>query len=257
MSGSSTKRGSALATALFVTFFAAGAWVLVMALVLGTERKVELPAQLAKHHLAGPLVTISENTDPRYVPASREDAMARVDATEPASLLWPTRTTRLSSTFGYRINPITGEGQLHRGVDVPAPCGSEVVAVEEGTVTFAEWTESSGNTISIAHEGGWVTRYAHLSRLAVHAGQHVAAGAHLGLTGDTGALSTGPHLHFEIWSGKSAVDPMAFRYRELRSAPAPSTAVACGKARPATAVAMGSMETPNSIEAKYASIIRR
>jgi murein DD-endopeptidase MepM/ murein hydrolase activator NlpD len=239
MSGPKNKRGSTLAAAAVATFFVGGVWVLLMSAVAGTERAVQLPDQLKKHHTQRPLVTISENGgDTRSMPTAQQDALAPI-SDEPASLLWPVRGTHLSSTFGFRINPITGEGQVHRGVDVPVPCGSEVVAVEEGTVTFAEWTAGGGNTVGIAHDGGWVTRYAHLARLAVRPGQHVSAGQLLGDSGDTGAFSTGPHLHFEIWSGHTAVDPMAFNYRQQSGVAHPATAVACGKQ---AATAMGSAD---------------
>jgi murein DD-endopeptidase MepM/ murein hydrolase activator NlpD len=234
----------------------AGVWVLLMMAMLGTEKAVELPKQLARHQSSRTLVTISENGTAPVTASARE--LNRAEAgDEPATLLWPTRTTRLSSTFGYRINPLTGENQLHRGVDVPAPCGTEVVAVEEGVVTFADWTDTAGNTISITHEGGWITRYAHLSKLRVHAGDRVEAGALIGFSGDTGTLSTGPHLHFEIWTGHTAVDPMAFRFRVMTGTAAPSPAVACGASKQPAAAAVGSMEVPkhDDIEAQYAALV--
>jgi murein DD-endopeptidase MepM/ murein hydrolase activator NlpD len=230
-----------------------------MMAVLGTEKPVELPKQLARHQSSRTLVTISENGNAPVTQARASAQRAEVGEAgdESATLLWPTRSTRLSSGFGYRVNPVTGENQLHRGVDIPVPCGTEVVAVEEGVVTFADWTDTSGNTISITHEGGWITRYAHLSKLRVHAGQRVDAGATLGFSGDTGTLSSGPHLHLEIWTGHTAVDPMAFRFRVLTGTPAPSPVVACGASRQAAQAAVGSMELPkhDDIEAQYAALV--
>lgn len=132
-------------------------------------------------------------------------------------LVWPTRANDLTSDFGYRTNPISGGFQLHRGVDVRAPCGSEVVAAQAGNVSFAEWTDGSGNTIVIKHPGGLVTRYAHLSQLKVTAGMRVVPGQAIGYSGDTGRYSTGPHLHFEVSKDGRPIDPMRFRFHRLKN----------------------------------------
>jgi murein DD-endopeptidase MepM/ murein hydrolase activator NlpD len=257
MSGCTNKRGSAAATAVSVAAFAAGFWVLIMSAVLGTEKDVELPKQLARHQSSQTLVWISENRDVPVTAPARNRMMRGETGSEVATLLWPTRTTRLSSTFGWRVNPVTGENQIHRGVDIPAPCGTEVRAVEDGVVTFADWTDSSGNTLSVTHEGGWITRYAHLSKLTVLAGQRVAAGELIGFTGDTGKLCTGPHLHFEIWTGHTAVDPMAFRFREQTGPAVTVAAAACGTSRRAATNAVGSMDVPRSseVEAQYSQLV--
>jgi murein DD-endopeptidase MepM/ murein hydrolase activator NlpD len=221
---------------LFVGCVAVGCWVLVMTFVLGSTRPVVLPKQLASRHVSGPIVTISANTWTEADARPQRPVEAGSDD-QSASLMWPTRVARLSSTFGYRINPISHEGQVHQGIDVPAPCGTEVVAAEEGIVTVAEWTHTAGNIVVIAHDGGWVTRYLHLSRSRVHAGQRVGAGELIAFSGDTGSMSTGPHLHFEVWSGKTAVDPMSFRYRALGGTAHP-LAVVCEKtSRPQLAAA--------------------
>ncbi len=158
-----------------------------------------------------------------------------------ATLLWPTRQTKLSSDFGYRMNPVTGQAhQLHAGVDVPVPTGTEVVAVEEGVVTFAGWTESAGFMISIAHDGGWTTRYAHLSHTRARVGEHVVPGETIAYSGDTGTMTTGAHLHFEIWNGKSPMNPMAFRYRHL----AGSASIVAALSKPGAKLAMGNLEAP-------------
>lgn len=126
---------------------------------------------------------------------------------------WPSSATRINSGFGPRVNPITGAvGQVHRGVDIGAPEGTEVLATEAGLVTFAQWTDSSGNTIEVVHAHGWTSRYAHLSRLDVSAGQTVLRGESMGLSGSTGRLSTGPHLHFELWHDGTPVNPLSVTF---------------------------------------------
>ncbi|MBX7098413.1 MAG: M23 family metallopeptidase [Myxococcaceae bacterium] len=194
-------------------------------------------------------------------PRAKPEAPSR--APKNGLLLWPAGITALSSGFGYRDNPLSGGAmQLHRGVDVRAPCGSEVVAAAGGVVSFAEWTDSSGNTVKVTHANGLTTRYAHLSALNVSPGDRVRAGDRLGLSGDTGRMSTGPHLHFEIWKDGQPVNPMAFRYHYL--APGTlgrSTAVVCagGGGYGAGPMAMGSMDpgnTGSSAEAIYSSFTR-
>lgn len=138
-------------------------------------------------------------------------------AAEKVMLTWPIRALKLSSGFGHRVHPVTGDRRLHRGVDVPAPCGTEVVAVEDGTVIFSDWTDSAGNVIKLSHDGGWQTVYMHLARTLVAPGMKVKAGELLALSGSTGRLTTGPHLHFEIHKGTSPFNPLAFYFH------APST----------------------------------
>ncbi|MCS6958562.1 MAG: M23 family metallopeptidase [Pseudanabaenaceae cyanobacterium SKYGB_i_bin29] len=105
----------------------------------------------------------------------------------------------ISSVFGYRIHPITGEERFHQGTDIAAPAGTPVLAAWEGTVEIAGWLGGLGFAVVIAHDNGnRETRYGHLSHILVEPGQTVSQGQPIGLVGSTG-LSTGPHLHFELW----------------------------------------------------------
>ncbi|MEZ5262933.1 MAG: peptidoglycan DD-metalloendopeptidase family protein [Acidimicrobiales bacterium] len=115
----------------------------------------------------------------------------------------------VTSPFGYRIHPILGYSRLHSGTDIGASYGSPVWASKGGTVILAGWNGGYGNCVIIAHEGGLSTLYGHMSELAVSEGQRVGQGEVVGWVGSTGA-STGPHLHFEVWVGGSATDPMNF-----------------------------------------------
>lgn len=105
--------------------------------------------------------------------------------------------SRISSLFGYRIHPVTGENIFHKGIDIAASQGSPVYAYANGTVIYAGWKSGYGNFIAIDHGGGMVTRYGHLSAIYVSVGQRVAVRQKIGAVGSTG-VSTGPHLHFEV-----------------------------------------------------------
>jgi murein DD-endopeptidase MepM/ murein hydrolase activator NlpD len=117
----------------------------------------------------------------------------------------------ISSGFGWRIHPITGEKRLHKGVDFAAPTGTPIFAAADGVVTDAGWTEHGyGNIVELKHEDGSVTLYAHTHRVYVTKGQTVKQGQAIAEVGSTGR-STGPHLHFEVQpDGRNPVDPMDY-----------------------------------------------
>lgn len=130
--------------------------------------------------------------------------------------IWPViGYTYLSSDFGYRIDPITGEqGAFHTGMDIPAPTGTPVVAVQPGKVIEATRSNQGyGNLIRLQHEDGDVSWYAHLSDLAVSREATVGQGEVIGWVGSTGR-STGPHLHFEIRIAGQPVDPFPYFLQE-------------------------------------------
>lgn len=98
----------------------------------------------------------------------------------------------------------------HPAIDIGTPRGTPVVAADEGTITYAGWsTVGYGNMILIDHGDGYVTRYAHLSRIDVNYGDYVARGQGIGAVGSTGR-STGPHLHFEVLTGGRAYNPLTY-----------------------------------------------
>lgn len=103
----------------------------------------------------------------------------------------------VSSYYGYRNNPSTGREELHRGLDIAVPEGTQVYAAHTGTVTNAAYDSHYGNYIEITDSKGIVTKYAHLSSIAVSAGQKVEKENVIGATGSTGS-STGSHLHLEV-----------------------------------------------------------
>ena len=104
---------------------------------------------------------------------------------------------RMTSGFGIRNDPFTGQLAMHEGLDFVAELGSSIVATAAGTVTRSGWDTSYGNVVEISHLEGFTTRYAHLSKRIVEEGQKVQRGETIAQLGTTGR-STGPHLHFEL-----------------------------------------------------------
>lgn len=125
-------------------------------------------------------------------------------------LMWPTpSSTRITSPFGYRVHPISGSYTLHKGVDIGAGGGQDILAANSGTVIVSDYHSSYGNYVMIDHGGGMVTLYAHMSKRSVSAGQTVGKGELVGLVGSTG-YSTGNHLHFEVIVDGTHTDPMSY-----------------------------------------------
>lgn len=116
----------------------------------------------------------------------------------------------MTSTFGPRRHPILKTVRVHKGVDWAAPVGTKVFAAFDGEVAFASDGGDYGNLVRLSHGGGRETRYAHLSRFqtGLTVGMSVKAGDLIGFVGTTG-LSTGPHLHFELYAAGTAIDPLA------------------------------------------------
>lgn len=119
----------------------------------------------------------------------------------------PVRGVRINSHFGMRT--VNGKHRHHAGVDFAAPTGTPIYAVGSGIVTKAGWGNGWGNYVEINHGNGYVTRYAHASRLHVRVGDQVQAGRHIANIGNTGR-STGAHLHFEVVQGGRAKNPVTY-----------------------------------------------
>ena len=119
----------------------------------------------------------------------------------------------MSSGFGMRNHPVLRRRRHHAGIDLAAPTGTPIYASASGTVGRADWFSSYGLFISIDHGADLETRYAHLSRLAVEAGDRVEKGELIGYVGSTGR-STGPHLHYEVRVDGVAVNPIPYMVAE-------------------------------------------
>jgi len=116
-----------------------------------------------------------------------------------------------TSSFGMRFHPVLGYSRMHKGIDYGAPMGSPIVAATDGVVNFAGWHGGHGNYVQIRASGNMGTGYAHMSRIVARAGEHVHAGQLIGYVGSTG-LSTGPHLHFEVFVNNVAVNPASVKF---------------------------------------------
>jgi len=121
----------------------------------------------------------------------------------------PVEGAALTSGYGMRWHPVLGGRRQHKGVDLAEPMGTPVYATADGAISRAEWFSSYGLYISIEHGGNIQTRYGHLSRLNVAAGQIVHKGDLIGFVGTTGR-STGPHLHYEVRIAGTAVNPVPY-----------------------------------------------
>lgn len=115
----------------------------------------------------------------------------------------------ITSNFGYRADPFRGGRAMHKGIDFKARTGDPVRAVADGVVSYAGSRSGYGNTVEIDHGNGFVTRYAHNSRLTLKVGALVRAGQEIAKAGSSGR-STGAHVHFEVWQEGKVVDPRKF-----------------------------------------------
>lgn len=121
----------------------------------------------------------------------------------------PAGTSYVSCAYGYRIHPIYGYYAMHSGVDLAAAAGTPIYAIKSGTVTTATYSDVNGYYVSISHNDGYGSLYAHMTNYVVSPGQYVNQGDVIGYVGSTG-WSTGAHLHFEIYYGGATVNPMDY-----------------------------------------------
>ena len=122
--------------------------------------------------------------------------------------IWPV-AGRLTGAFGGRMDPFSGEGAFHTGVDISAPPGTAVRVTADGVVTQAAWQGGYGLMVEVDHGGGMSTYYAHLSRCYVQTGEGVRLGQIVGAVGATGR-ATAPHLHYEVRIGGAPVNPYPY-----------------------------------------------
>lgn len=128
------------------------------------------------------------------------------------TFIWPisgATTSNITSGFGWRVNPITGERQHHDGIDLGYPTGTPIVTTASGTVTVSEFNQYRGNYIVIDHGSGFTTYSQHNDTNDVAVGDTVTQGQQIGTVGSTGD-STGPHLHFELRLNDDPIDPVPY-----------------------------------------------
>jgi murein DD-endopeptidase MepM/ murein hydrolase activator NlpD len=145
----------------------------------------------------------------------------------------PVHGTSFTSGFGVRSDPFRGRAAMHAGIDLSGPIGTPIYATADGVVGRSQWVSGYGNLVELDHGRGIQTRYGHLSRSMVIAGQKVKRGDMIALMGSTGR-STGSHLHYEVRIDGKAVNPIPFMQ---------STAYLQSVQRRAAQVALGGPET--------------
>lgn len=136
--------------------------------------------------------------------------------------LYPVRGGTVTSEYGpERTHPVDGRERPHYGMDLRAPVGTPIRAAAEGKVVSATRTPDYGLVVDIDHGNGFITRYAHASRLLVRAGDIVRRGQTIALSGRTGRVS-GPHLHYEVFRDGWSIDPcIHMLYPDIGADPAP------------------------------------
>lgn len=163
-------------------------------------------ATVARHVLAHRADLAERDARIRELEEDRDQLAARL-AARPSIM---PASGYLSSLFGNRQHPVLGVMRAHRGVDIAAPHGRPILAPAEGVVRFAGNKPGGfGNTVEIDHGHGYLTRFAHASRLVVSSGDRVHRGQLIALVGSTGR-TTGPHLHYEVEVHGKRVDPVPF-----------------------------------------------
>ncbi len=135
------------------------------------------------------------------------------DASSPSGL--PTTAGWISSRYGMRADPFTGEQAWHNGIDIAGREGAPVLAVASGVVSHSAQSSSYGNMVEITHDNGLVTLYAHNKEVLVEQGTIVHKGQQIATMGTTGR-STGPHIHFEVYKNGRSVDPASYIQRTIR-----------------------------------------
>lgn len=120
--------------------------------------------------------------------------------------LWPLSTGRITSDYGWRLHPIYKKKLFHSGIDIGAPQGTSIRAAADGVVIYSGYSKSYGNMVVLKHRNGYMTVYAHASRLLVKKGKKVSRGDKIAKVGATGAV-TGAHLHFEVKKNGKTLDP--------------------------------------------------
>ena len=132
------------------------------------------------------------------------------------SMELPLKDFVVSSDFGYRYNPVTGEPGIHTGIDMAADYGVSIYAAADGVVADADWDNSYGKYVKLLHEDNTISIYAHCSSLCVSEGETVSAGEKIAEVGSTGA-STGNHLHFEVRKDNIRVNPRNYIDEEIKA----------------------------------------
>jgi murein DD-endopeptidase MepM/ murein hydrolase activator NlpD len=184
---------------------------LLAALLVPAHAAAAEPA--AQTGVGGPFEAVQplKNGDPQF--KALFATWKKLDQAEQGSIAIPSAEpvagSAFTSGFGVRSDPFRGRAAMHAGIDLAGPLGTPIYATADATVGRSEWAGGYGNLIELDHGRGIQTRYGHLSRSSVQAGQRVRRGQLIGYMGSTGR-STGSHLHYEVRIDGKAVNPVPF-----------------------------------------------
>jgi murein DD-endopeptidase MepM/ murein hydrolase activator NlpD len=195
-----------------------------VSVAFGIKQKLEGPADImAEGKLVPSYAESIEDYD--YLRKTRMIALGSKSSqrmgSSPRPSLWPVEGRLILSSYGQRLDPFSGEGAFHKGVDISAATGTSVRAAADGIVVHAEWASGGyGRLVVIDHGGGLQTFYAHLSKISVRAGQGIRRGEQVGEVGSSGRV-TAPHLHYEVRMAGAPVNPSKFLERAAVFQPVP------------------------------------
>jgi murein DD-endopeptidase MepM/ murein hydrolase activator NlpD len=186
-----------------------------------TKKKESLPELARRYKVSPEAVKRANGIAGNLLPAGKEvflpgaKPLPEIYYVKQKVFAWPIRAkNRLTSGFGWRVHPITGNRAFHTGIDIGAAKGTPILAAADGVVVFSGDGGSYGNMVILRHKNGLFTVYGHASKLIAKKGSYVKRGQKIALVGSTGA-STGPHLHFEVKGAEKHVNPtIAFRKTE-------------------------------------------
>jgi len=176
-------------------------------LVLGSDHQLLYAGLQRVGQSSLQLVKWAANNRSEWVDAANADHLAPAES---SGFIMPAQGP-VTSYFGYRYHPILHFVRFHAGIDIGAGWGSPVVAAADGQVAAAGWAGGYGREVQIAHGGGIMSLYGHMSEIVASPGSFVHAGQVIGYVGSSG-LSTGPHLHFEVRQGGTPVNPLGVRF---------------------------------------------
>ena len=151
--------------------------------------------------VATQVLTSGDASSASGTPSTLTDWVRLADAPS----LWPIMG-RITSSFGERTDPLAGEGEFHRGIDIAAPAGTAIHATGDGVVAFAGWDSGYGRAVTLNHGHNITTLYAHMASIAVIPGETVTRGQVIGYVGVSGR-STGAHVHYEVRIHDTPVNP--------------------------------------------------
>ena len=158
---------------------------------------------------------------------------------------------RVTSNFGKRRHPILGYTRMHKGMDFRAGHGTPIVAATDGRVTAAGRAGGYGKQVRIKHDGGLMTSYSHMSRIAASVGSRVRQGQVIGYVGSTG-LSTGPHLHYELYRNGVAINPASVKFTTRAQLSGRDLANFRGRLRSLLGVPVGGTRAPEAVQSAEA-----